>query len=1277
MRVASGCSSARASFLSFLSAFLLLVCSAFVAAPNASAQSTGGRFRGTVTDNSGAAVVGAKITLTNEGTNKTREVETDASGEYLFLEVPVGTYQIEVNVTGFKKYVRKAIPLNLDQIVGVDVALQVGGATETVEVSGASAVIDTTTTQLGAVMTDRAVTELPLSTRNTYELLQLQPGVQSQLGADLFYGSDNPGVVSVNGGRGRSNNYMVNGGDGNDLFVNGPAIQPSPDAIAEFRVLTNTFDAEYGRNSGSVVNVVTKSGTNDIHGDFYEFIRNDVLNTKGFFDSSVPDYKQNQFGATLGVPIVKNKMFAFGSYEGNRLRQGISSGQVFLPTADEAAGNFGTGGGLGGILTDQTFATQLANRTGSNGQTCQQAVTAVGGAPIVPNTPYASIFPNSVVPTACFDPTAQALYNNYVAPFGVGTFTGSPVLSDTSNQFTVRYDYAIKPSMQLSVYYYFNNDSETQPFSNFQGAGANVPGFGALFKTRVQQWNIGHTWTLGSTAVNEFRFVYFREGQGDLNHPVNILPSVHDACGAAVPAANCFADPNNPTAGITAFLPGHQGVPFVNVSGGFVIGNNSEGELPQVGNTFQWTDNYSKILGKHSTKFGVDVRRQRFDQLLYFNVNGGYSFQTAGTDNDLGYPNAYADYFLGVPTTFTQGAAQAENDRTTSLYLYAQDSWKIKSNLTLNYGLRWELNTPYTDNGNRLQTFRPGQATTQYPCFLSQTNEAALGASSQDCSENSPNNAYFPLGLVFPNDQGVPRGLTTTYYKGFAPRIGLAYSPSWTEGWLAKLTGGPGKSTIRGGYGIFYNPIEQLVLEQFSAEPPFGTSVFLSSPQFNTPFVSQSGTQSPNNSSGIINQTPSTPCFDPAGPNGCVDWSSFRTALLFGEFQPHLRSQYAEQYNLTIERQLTKDMLLRIAYVGTQAHHLLASQDLDYGNAKTCLDISNLNIPNQPCGPFDSDNSYSFTLPAGSVFHLPYIPGTGANGANIPCPSATSPAACTITGAPGGTPITLVGLRPYSSPNCNPFTAVGCPSDQVPVFSNIFSENTIANSNYNGLQISVEKNYSHGLMFQGSYTFSKAIDQGASFENELNPISADATRGISLLSAKNRFVFSPVWELPIPVHPGITGKFINGWQLSAIITYQSGFPIRIQDQDDTELESSIFFESANTPQVTGNVQFLNPKTTAGNYYFNTSNFSDSNLGTFGNTPHALCCGPALSQTDLVVAKKTRISERFDTEFRSEFYNLFNHTQFENPDGNFSDATFGQILKARDPRVLQFGLKVLF
>src|SRR5579859_3540280 len=1254
----------------------------------ASAQSTGGRIRGTVTDASGGAVVGAKVTLVNEGTNLSREAQTSSSGEYLFLEVPVGTYEVDVNQPGFKKYARKGIVLLLSEIATVDIPLQVGSNIDTVEVTGAPPVIDTTTTQLGAVMTDQSVRELPLNSRNTYQLLQLQPGVQSQLGADLFYGSSNPGVVSVNGGRGRSNNYMVNGGDGNDIFVNGPAIQPSPDAIEEFRVLTNTFDAEYGRNSGSVVNVVTKSGTNAVHGDVYEFFRNKVLNSKqfSFVPSPKPDYKQNQFGATLGGPIKKDKTFVFASYEGNRLAQGISSGSVFLPTAAQAGGDFSAESPFAGTLTDQTFADVLSARTG-----CQSAITAEGGGPIAINTPYSTLFPNNKIPTACFDPTANALYKNYVAPVGTGQITVVPDQRDTSNQFTVRFDHNFSATQHFSAYYYFNDDDLNEPFSFFQAAGGNVPGFGGIFKTRVQQWNISHTSTIGSAAVNEFRFNYFREGQGNLNHPANTLASLHDACGSFIPAANCFADPNNPTAGITTNLPGREGVPFINVAGGFAIGNNFEGELPQIGNTFQWSDNYSRVIGAHSVKFGGDVRRARFDQFLYFNINGDFSFQPAGATNSPAGSDGYPDYFLGTPTSYSGGAAQGENIRNTSLYLYAQDSWKLKSNLTLNYGLRWELNTPYVDTKNRIETFRPGQVTTQYPCWLSQqgANTINNGAGSTvvapgDCGPTSSQSAYVPTGLVFPGDKGVPKGLTSTYYKAFAPRIGLAWSPGWTDGMLKAITGGPGKSTIRGGFGLFYNPIEQLVLEQFSAEPPFGVSAFASSPLFNTPYILQNGAQLPNNSRGVINQAPNTPCFDPAGPKGCVDWSLFRTDLLFGEFQPNLRTQYAEQYNLTIERQLSASMLLRVAYVGTQGHRLLSSRDLNYGNPQTCIDINN--VPGQSCGTFSSDNFYSFNVPAGMTFHMPYIAGPIANGPNTPCPAGNpnNPSGCTIIGAAGGTPVTFVGLRPYSSPNCNPFTGSGCPADGTSMFSNIFSEDTNANSNYNGLQVSVEKNYSHGLLFQGSYTFSKAIDQGATFENELNPINPRATRGVSLLSAKHRFVFSPVWELPIPKYSGFKGKVADGWQVSAIVTYQSGFPIRIQDQNDGELQSSIFFESTNTPFQTGPVQFLNPRTNGG-AWFNTAAFCDpvvsascpQALGTFGNTPHALCCGPALSNTDLVIAKKTPITEKLNTEFRAEFYNTWNHTEFENPDGNFTNSTFGQILKLRDPRVMQFALKILF
>ena len=304
--------------------------------------------RGIVNDPSGAVVPGVTVTATLTGQATPRIVTSDKDGAFDIPELPVGTYDVSAETTGFKKFLAKDVVVTIGHVNFITVTLTVGGKSDTVTVEANAAQVETTSTQLGAVMSDISVRELPLSTRNTYQLLQLQPGVQSQLGADLFYGSDNPGVVSVNGGRGRSNNYMVNGGDGNDIFVNGPAIQPSPDAIEEFRVITNTFDAEYGRNSGSVVNVVTKSGTNAVHGDFYEFLRNQALNTVGYFDPFELDYQQNQFGATLGGPIKKDRTFIFGSYEGNRLIQGISSGNVFLPTTGEAAGNFS--GPLFGIV---------------------------------------------------------------------------------------------------------------------------------------------------------------------------------------------------------------------------------------------------------------------------------------------------------------------------------------------------------------------------------------------------------------------------------------------------------------------------------------------------------------------------------------------------------------------------------------------------------------------------------------------------------------------------------------------------------------------------------------------------------------------------------------------------------------------------------------------------------------------------------------------------------------------------------------------------------------
>src|SRR5256885_10055967 len=621
----------------------------------ADAQSTGGRIRGTVVDPSGGAVVGAKVVLLNEANGTQRDTQASATGEYIFLEIPVGAYQIQVDHPGFKKYLRKGIVVNLNEVVNLDIPLVVGGSTETVEVSGAAPLVDTTSTQLGAVVGSRAVSELPLAQRDTYQLLQLQPGVQSQLGVDNLYGSDRAGVVSVNGGRGRDNNFTVNGGDGNDQFANLPAIQPSPDSIAEFRVLTNTFDAEYGRNSGAVINVVTKSGENEFHGNFYEFFRNQNLNAKGFFDTTKLDYLQNQFGSTFGGPIKKNKTFFFLTFEGDRIRKGTSSDTVTVPTAAERMGNFSAGSPFAGGVTTDFFAQTLNSRCGLS---IPMPSTQPNG-----TVPYSTIFPGNVIPQQCMDQTALDLLQQYVpsANRPDGTFQGVPLGHERSNQFTVKIDHELSKNHRLSGYYYFTQHYLAKPFARFQAGGATLPDFGDLTDERTQQLNVSHTWTIGSAAVNEVRFTFFREGQGTFLHPQHTA-LVQDSC-KTVAAADCFADPNNPDLGIHPKLGANrEGVPYINIAGGFSIGNNFEGELPQRGNTFQISDSYGKVIGKHSLKFGGDLRKHQFDQRLYFNISGSYYIYGGG----LYYPpggNTFPNYLFGLHDKYILGTGPDEVGR--------------------------------------------------------------------------------------------------------------------------------------------------------------------------------------------------------------------------------------------------------------------------------------------------------------------------------------------------------------------------------------------------------------------------------------------------------------------------------------------------------------------------------------------------------------------------------------------------------------------------------------
>jgi hypothetical protein len=1271
------------------------------------AQGASGRILGRVADPTGAVLSAAKITLTNEATGISRDAKTNDSGDYSFVEVAPGTYTVQFELTGFKKNVQRNVIVDVNQVVTLNSTLQIGGSQETVEVTSEAPQVDTTSTQLGAVINDRSVNELPLNTRDTYQFLQLQPGVQAQLGSSngaLFFGSDDAGSVSVNGGRTRANNFNVNGGDANDQFVNTPTIQPTPDAVEEFRVITNTFDAEYGRNSGSVVNVITKSGGNTFHGNLYEYFRNTVLDAKGYPAPSTPQLNQNQFGGTFGGPIKKDRTFFFISYEARRIRAGEVGDLLNVPTPAEFGGDFSAQGGFAGGIVNPFVAQALDGRPGCDAALGLPAggIFAMGGGANFTGVNWSSVFPGVAIPAACQDPVASNLLQQFVPVSQNGLSQAIPVGTDKADQSTLRFDHKINDHQSFTAYYYFNDQRQLQPYNKFEQAGANVPGFGNHNNLRYQQWNLSHTWTINNSLVNEAHFTYMREGElGFLKSQTT--NAVTSSCTGSLAPQFCFTGMSdssvgptsiqgqfgiNPQWGITPGLPASlTGVPFVSIGGGASFGNNFEGVLPQVGNSFQWSDELTWVKGNHTLKFGVDIRRARFDQYYYFDVNGEYTFNNTGPNSILpGDGDNYAEFLLGLTDLYIQGSGQREDIRATAAYPFVQDSWKIKPNLTLNYGLRWEYSPPLTDISGHVETFRPGQNSTVYPCSINATGPGAslsywqgvFATAGLSGPINCATTGAAPTGLVVPGDPGVPAGMTSTYYKSFAPRLGIAYSPNFTSGPFEKLFGSNGKTSIRAGWGLFYNPIEELVMAQFGAEPPFGGSTALADVFFNTPFVAQADFTNPNPFNGIIIPSKGAP----------TDLSLFRPILLYGEFGPHLRSQYTTQYNLTIQRELSNSMMFQIGYVGSQGHRLLATHDINPSTPQSCLDVTNTENQNPgsvisygssaTCTPTFEDSQYlisgSITAPQPSAIapqggiHVPY----GPNG-----PTFIPPGTPISSVAPNG--LTLVGLRPYSSPNCNPYTGTGCPVDGIPVFTDIFAEDTIANSNYNALEMMLQKRFSHGLQFQAAYTFSKSIDDGSTFEETLNPFNFRASRGLSLFNSHQRFVVSYDWELPIARRQGFAGKVVNDWEVSGITQFQSGFPIRLDTSDDTELINSFFFLGTEAPSLTGPLQIQNPKKTGG-FYLNYNQFSDPPLGSFNNgTQRSLCCGPGLEDWDFSVHKKISLSEARYVQFRAEIFNVFNRTNFSNPDGHFSDGPtlFGKITSAGDPRLLQFALKFFF
>jgi hypothetical protein len=1150
--------------------------------------SDGGRLLGTVSDPSGTRIPDATVRVTETATSITQTKVTDGQGSYSFQNLPVGRYDVQVDAVGFKSIRRTGVILDVDSKVVVDAQLDIGERNETITVSESATHVETVDTQMGEVITGKQMTAVPLNGRSYTDLLALQSGVvpvtsltsdtTQDVGVSAFSpsGSLNPGTISINGQREFANSFVLNGSDVEEDVNMGAAIVPNLDSIAEFRILTNNFDAEYGEFSGGQIEVVTKSGTNAFHGDVFEFLRNTDLDARNYFSPTRGAFDQNQFGGTAGGPIRKNKLFFFADYQGTRLTQGLDTGQIPVPSLADRTGNLvdvassfvtvdQNGKPVPTTVSGPYFASELAQKLG-------YSVTA-GEPYYFPgcSSPAQCVLPNARIPVTAWSAPAANLLKYIPAPNNPnGTFSTSSyneTLGDDKGAY--RLDGAT-PWGTLTAYYFLDNWTQNNPYPVAQG-GANVPGFNALNSGRAQLLALGDTKTLGSSAVNEFHFSFMRDST-DLGRPVG-------GVGTSLASQGFVVGQNTP--GIVPLSPKTEGVESVNFNN-FSIGTNTN-ELKQVNNTFQWRDNFSKVLGTHTITVGAEFHYDQVNTNPIAQLNGNFIFFGSETGVD------FADFLLGIPSQYNQSQLQPFYGRNKYVGLYAQDSWRIKKNLTLNYGLRWDRIEPWYEKYNQIATFAPGRQSEVFP-----------GA---------------PAGILFPTDPGVPRTLAPPGNLDFAPRVGLAWSP------------GSGKTSVRASYGMFYTAIEALSLGISSANAPYGTTYTSPAPPlFATPFITAANGQNV----GQYFPVQLSPLNASAShPDTSLNWAQFEPISGMPNYASNNKIPYTEEYMLSMERGFGNNTVLDVSYVGTQAHHLLVLEEANPGNPALCLALSNpANLaPGQtPCGPFSESNV--FTRASGQV---------------------------------------IDGTRGPLGPN----------------FGSDTLETTIGNSTYNSLQVTL-RHTSGPLQLLAAYTLSKSLDQSSNLGEEVNPLNPSLSRALSAFDITHNFVVSYSYQLPVERLLHTKNRWTEGWEFSGITRFSSGLPVTLVNYGDNSLlgaePNGINNYGIDEPDVARGSLNLNSNPRNGRGYFNAALFSENALGTPGNASRRYFHGPGMENFDMALLKNLHLTESKFLQLRLEAFNVFNHAQFFGPqavDGNISSATFGQVVSAAAPRLVQLGAKFVF
>jgi hypothetical protein len=1155
-------------------ASLLLVFSS-----SATAQLTTAAIHGTVTDASGAVVPGAKVTVLDKATGISTSSTSDKSGYFILPELQVGgPYTVTVSATGFQSFVASGINLTVNGNREVQAVMKVGAYSQTVEVSATAVQVETSNTQLEQVATSTQLEEIPLEGRDPAGLEKLEPGVVES--------DDRFGNFPSNGSESAQNSYMVSGIDINDPALENEGIQINPDALQEENIVTSTMNPEVARNSGAVINQVLKSGTNTIHGDGFEFYRDTFLNNGNYFSTTRPVFHQNLYGGTLGGPVLKNKLFLFLAYQGLRNRTAQTYVQTTMDPA-QLSGDF---------TSDLNYASDAPD---SAGLTSNPIPFAIGNC--TAGEAWSACFPTGTVniPPTQWNSVAANLIKTYVPaanyPASAPTEDNFNALNtNAQDQGIIRVDYTIRPKDTLWASSIFQSSPSTNTLTF---GGGSFPGFGMTSADHFKLFSASWTHTFSPDALNELHAAYYR----------NPFQAVSPAQVVAPSSLGFNISPQDPL----------SGVPYIGVGAYFVLGFSFEGPQPRLDTNLTYDDNFTWVRGNHTLKFGGRFEQFRVRNPFDVYNNGSYTF-AGGTDGGGEYSSGdpMIDFVMGIPDLYYQSNNGFINAVATELFAFAQDNWRVTPDLTLNYGIAWDVeepNTNHQDNGLGII------------CWINSSTTSTVFAGG-------------PPGLQWPGDPGCNNaGSPTPHWDHFGPRVGFAWSPSAGP---SAIIGAPGSHnfSIRGGFGLFYNRDQEEQSLQNLEDPPFvyishGATDIGGSPAFANPFADVAGTGSE------ANPFP----YAPVTPSSTINWNNYLMNQL-AAFNPNYLVPYTYNFNLNIQRALPESMLLQVGYVGSLSHRLSTWYEGD--NITPAGHAACLANPN--C------IGSSTIAPTVSAIHALF-------------PQYTAQPAV----APNGTPYyaSIAEQTTEGSSNYNAFqvSLIKSPTHGLQfTLAYTYSHALDDGSGYEG-QTGGDGGYGNAGHVYNYVPGFQSLNYGDSDFDARQRIVASYVYRVPVAGfLRNNVIAREAlggWGIAglTAAQDGFPITMSMGEDRSAWCDGYSYFGC--PDVPVTSTFNVTRYNARNLQTFNGfNNVGPNGQSEPGNFYFNVSDFSTEPLGTFGNARRNFFHGPGFNYTNLQVSKDvhfTSDAERF-VELRLEGFNIFNHANFQPPSGSFTNPTFGQV-----------------